>query len=149
MNSDERNIREWSRFADATRGMDSFLDHVGIYGPPEWTDVGAVVRLTLRDIHMNAGASAHGGLIATLMDVVMACSTATPDETRSSVTVEIKVNYMRPGGAVGRVLTARGELKSRSYSLAFCQGEIRNETGELIATGSGTFKYTSKPMSSL
>jgi|LNAP01.1.fsa_nt_gb acyl-CoA thioesterase len=139
--SGTRKIRQWLQDADAHRGMDSLLTHLGICGAPEWNEVGAVIRLTLRQIHMNGGASAHGGLVATLLDAVMACSSATPEETRSCVTVEMKVNYMRPGGAVGTVLTAQGELKACSRTLAFCEGEIRNEAGELLATGSGTFKY--------
>ncbi|MNR47449.1 hypothetical protein D3C85_1665510 [compost metagenome] len=54
---------------------------------------------------------------------------------------------MRPGGQSGDVLSAQGFLRSSSRSLAFCDAEVRNEAGELLATASGTFKYIKRPVS--
>ncbi|MBB2497380.1 PaaI family thioesterase [Aquipseudomonas ullengensis] len=142
-----RNVQEVSAYAASVpplQGMDPFLTHLAIYGTPEFDEEGATLRLRLKDHHMNGGASAHGGLLMTLMDVVLACCTLGHGSGRSCVTVELKTTFMRPGGISGNLLVARGFLRSSGKSLAFCDGEVRNEAGELLATASGTFKYVNR-----
>lgn len=125
------------------QGVDPLMDHLSIFGAPTFLDDGAAIELRLEPFHMNGGGSAHGGLFMVLLDVVMACSTL--DGELSCVTVELKSNFMRPGGVAGDLIKARGFLRSRGKSLAFCDGEIRSESGELLATASGTFKYIKRP----
>ncbi|MBA1204272.1 PaaI family thioesterase [Pseudomonas capeferrum] len=142
MNS--KNAQEVSAFVarvPAECGMDPLLAHLEIFGAPEFDEAGAILRLRLRDHHLNGNASAHGGLLMTLMDAVLACCTLGHGSGRGCVTVELKTNFMRPGGTAGDLLVARGFLRSSGRSLAFCDGEVRNEAGELLATASGTFKY--------
>ncbi|GLZ84425.1 hypothetical protein Pres01_04760 [Metapseudomonas resinovorans] len=142
-----RNAQEVSTYVASVppqQGMDPLLTHLEIFGTPEFDEEGATLRLRLKDHHMNGGASAHGGLLMTLMDAVLACCTLGHGSGRSCVTVELKTNFMRPGGGVGGLLVARGFLRSSGKSLAFCDGEVRNEAGELLATASGTFKYVNR-----
>ena len=85
--------------------------------------------------HVNGWANAHGGLIMTLLDVAMALSASDADEAgRGVVTVEMKTNFLRPGGEVGEVLEALG-----------CEAELRNSAGVVVASASGTFKYVNRP----
>jgi acyl-CoA thioesterase len=56
------------------------------------------------------------------------------------ITVEMKTSFVQPGFAGSR-LTASGHAFHRSSTLAFCEGEVRDETGRLIARSMGTFKY--------
>ncbi len=123
----------------ADRGIDPFMEHLSALGPPTFDEQGASFELQLQPCHMNGVYSAHGGLMMTLMDVVMACSAS--DDERTCVTVEMKSNFIRPGGQAGQRLKAQGFVRARGNSLAFCDGEIRNQDGELLATASGTFKY--------
>lgn len=123
----------------ADEGLDPLMDHLKIYGAPSFDEQGAGIELRLEACHMNGGQSAHGGLIMMLLDVVMACSTSR--DGRHCVTVELKCNFMKPGGRVGDLLCAKGIVRATTRSLAFCDGEVRNEAGELLATASGTFKY--------
>ncbi|MBS7843151.1 PaaI family thioesterase [Pseudomonas fluorescens] len=133
----------------ADQGIDPLMQHLEILGAPQMSEQGAGLQVRLKDFHMNGGGSAHGGLIMTLMDVVMACSTFVSGRDQHCVTVEMKSNFMRPGGQAGDVLNAQGFLRSSSRSLAFCDAEVRNEAGELLATASGTFKYIKRPVSVL
>jgi len=130
----------------ADEGLDPLMDHLKVYGAPSFDEQGAGIELRLEACHMNGGQSAHGGLIMMLLDVVMACSTSR--DGRHCVTVELKCNFMKPGGKVGDLLRAKGIVRATTRSLAFCDGEIRNEGGELLATASGTFKYV-RPLHSL
>lgn len=123
----------------ADRGIDPFMEHLCALGPPTFDERGASIKLQLQPCHMNGVYSAHGGLMMTLLDVVMACSAS--DAERTCVTVEMKSNFIRPGGQAGQYLKAQGFIRARGNSLAFCDGEIRNQDGELLATASGTFKY--------
>jgi len=133
----------------ADQGIDPLMQHLAVFGAPQMSEQGARLEMRLKDFHMNGGGSAHGGLIMTLMDVVMACSTFASGRDQHCVTVEMKSNFMRPGGQPADVLIAQGFLRSSSRSLAFCDAEVRNEAGELLATASGTFKYIKRPVSVL
>jgi acyl-CoA thioesterase len=52
----------------------------------------------------------------------------------------MKTSFVQPGFAGSR-LTASGYAFHRSSTLAFCEGEVRDATGRLIARSMGTFKY--------
>jgi acyl-coenzyme A thioesterase PaaI-like protein len=56
----------------------------------------------------------------------------------------MKTNFLRPGGTAGR-LSARGRLRYASKSLAFCDGDLFDEQGRLVASASGTFKFVHLP----
>ena len=103
----------------------------------------AEIALTLRDELTNSWSVAHGGVTMTLLDVVMAHAARSPNqpghaESPGVVTIEMKTSFLRAG--LGR-LTAHGKLLHRTASLAFTEGTVVDQQGELIAHGSGTFKY--------
>lgn len=103
----------------------------------------AEIALTLREELTNSWSVAHGGVTMTLLDVVMAHAARSPNqpghaEAPGVVTIEMKTSFLRAG--LGR-LTARGRLLHRTASLAFTEGMVVDEKGELLAHGSGTFKY--------
>jgi uncharacterized protein (TIGR00369 family) len=103
----------------------------------------AQIALTLREGLTNSWGVAHGGVTMTLLDVVMAHAARSPAQAGAPsevgvVTVEMKTSFTRPGS--GRLI-ADGTLMHRTSSLAFCEGAVRNEAGELLAHATGTFKY--------
>lgn len=103
----------------------------------------AEIGLAPRDDQMNSWSVLHGGVTMTLLDVAMAHAARSPFEgrepdARGVVTVEMKTSFMRPG--IGRVV-AKGRLLHKTVSLAFCEGTLHDEKGELLAHASGTFKY--------
>jgi acyl-CoA thioesterase len=101
----------------------------------------AVLALDLTTRHLNSWKVAHGGVLMTLLDVAMAVAGRTMDPAAGGgVTVEMKTNFLQPANAGTRLL-ASGHAYHRSSSMAFCDGEVRDTQGRLIAKAMGTFKY--------
>jgi uncharacterized protein (TIGR00369 family) len=103
----------------------------------------AEILLPLRDELTNSWSVAHGGVTMTLLDVVMAHAARSPhpqtgDIPPGVVTVEMKTSFMRPG--LGH-LRGVGKLLHRTASMAFCEGSVLDQEGELLAHATGTFKY--------
>ena len=101
----------------------------------------ATIALQLHARHLNSWNVAHGGVIMTLLDVAMAVAGRSLEPgVGGGVTVEMKTSFVQPALAGSR-LTASGNMFHRSSTLAFCEGEVRDEAGRLIAKSVGTFKY--------
>ena len=101
----------------------------------------ATVALQLHARHLNSWDVAHGGVIMTMLDVAMAVAGRSLDPgAGGGVTVEMKTSFVQPGIAGSR-LTANGHAYHRSSTMAFCEGEVRDETGRLVARSMGTFMY--------
>ena len=103
----------------------------------------AEVSLDVRPEMQNSWAVAHGGVVMTLLDVVMAHAARSVREdyepgTPGIVTVEMKTSFMRP--ATGR-LVATGQLLHGTKSMSFCEGSVRDGRGALCAHATGTFKF--------
>jgi len=103
----------------------------------------AEVSLDVRPEMRNSWGVAHGGVLMTLLDVVMAhAARSVRDDTDHSapgiVTIEMKTSFMRP--ATGRLM-ATGRLLHGTRSMAFCDGDVRDESGALCAHASATFKF--------
>jgi uncharacterized protein (TIGR00369 family) len=103
----------------------------------------AEIHLPLREEHNNSWGVAHGGVIMTLLDVVMAHAARSSTEPGGEpqpgvVTIEMKTTFMRPGE--GR-LVATGKRLHRTASMAFCEGSVHDVAGALLAHATATFKY--------
>ena len=83
----------------------------------------------------------HGGVVMTLLDVVMAQAIRATDPAlvgaAALVTIEMKTSFVRPGR--GRLRGVGGVLR-KATSMAFCEGSVFDEAGELVAHATGTFK---------
>ena len=83
----------------------------------------AKIALDLSERHMNSWRVTHGGVIMTLLDVVMAMAGRSLDpESRAGVTVEMKTSFLQPAGSPGRRLIASGHAFHRSTTM--CQSSI-------------------------
>lgn len=115
-----------------------FIDHLGIEllraegGESE-------LRLSLAAQHLNSWEVMHGGVTMALLDIAMstACRSMAPEGT-GVVTIEMKTSFMQPGTGEMR---AFGCLLHRSTTMAYCEGEVRDANGKLVAKAMGTFKY--------
>jgi uncharacterized protein (TIGR00369 family) len=81
----------------------------------------------------------HGGVVATLVDVVMASAAVSKiDFVRTAVTLNLNTSYLQPGR--GR-LTADGEVIDFDDEVAWCQATVSDESGCLVARATGSFRY--------
>lgn len=97
--------------------------------------------LELREHHLTAPDSAHGGVAAAMMDATLGLAALSYAVTQDNLcaTVEFKINYLKQARS-GRTLISQGQVKSTGKRLIVSQADIKEkETGELLATGLGTF----------
>jgi uncharacterized protein (TIGR00369 family) len=86
------------------------------------------------------GPIVHGGAIATLADETLASAAFTvAEEGETTTTVDLKVDYYRPG-APGRLI-CRASVRHRTRRLAFCEASVEQETGEVIAEARAVIAY--------
>jgi uncharacterized protein (TIGR00369 family) len=103
----------------------------------------AEIALSVAPDHENSWGVAHGGVVMTLLDVAMARAGRTMldhegNDVLTAVTVEMKTSFFRP--ALGDLL-ARGRVLHRSTTMAYCEAELLDTKGQLVAKSLGTFKF--------
>jgi uncharacterized protein (TIGR00369 family) len=91
--------------------------------------------------HCNSFGVTHGGASMTLLDVSLAVAARSVAWDMGVVTIEMKTSFFHPARGV---LTGRGQLRHRTRSMAFVEGEILDAQGRVCAHATGTFKYVSK-----
>jgi acyl-coenzyme A thioesterase PaaI-like protein len=99
------------------------------------------VEFTPRPEHIGFEGIVHGGVIATVLDEVMVWA-ATWAGRRFCVCGELTTRFRREA-AVGWKLVIEAKIESNRPRMIATTGEVRDDTGELIATGSG--KYVPVP----
>lgn len=100
----------------------------------------AVVSLRLDADKRNLRDVAHGGVVASLIDVAMGTAAAGGNydcRKRLVVTLEMKVNYLAP--ATGDKLTAVADVVRAGSRTSVVRCEVRTDAGEVCAVGLGTF----------
>ena len=78
----------------------------------------------------------HGGIIATLLDEVMAWAPSSYDSW--AVTAEMTIRYRSPASP-GEELHAEGHVVERRRRIYEVRGEVHGADGRLIAEGSGRY----------
>jgi uncharacterized protein (TIGR00369 family) len=108
----------------------------------EWRAGFARFQMPLAPFLMNRYGIPHGGVYATLLDTVMGycgCFTGQPDAAKMAMTLSLNVNYLsRPKG---KMLLADGHVTGGGRKTFFAEGTVFDETGEVIATATGVFRY--------
>jgi uncharacterized protein (TIGR00369 family) len=115
-----------------------FTEHLGIR-LVEMTREHALVSLEKRPELLNSWGATHGGVIMTMLDLVMSWAVRGHyDAIGGVLTVDLSVGFMRAG--FGDRVLAEGRVLHGGKSTAFCEGEARDAEGELLAKAIGTFK---------
>jgi uncharacterized protein (TIGR00369 family) len=91
---------------------------------------------TVGDDYVGWSDKAHGGIIATLLDEVMAWAPSSFDSW--AVTAEMTVRFRSPG-TPGEELRAEGRVVERRRRIYEVRGEVRGPDGRLIAEGTGRY----------
>ncbi|MGA0595721.1 PaaI family thioesterase [Enterovirga sp. CN4-39] len=95
------------------------------------------LRMRLGPQHMNNVGIVHGGAICTLLDVSMGTAGRT-HAGRPVMTLDMQVAFLAPGRS--GVLFGEGSVLRAGRSILFCEAQVRDEAGELLAKSSGVFK---------
>jgi uncharacterized protein (TIGR00369 family) len=105
---------------------------VALEGTPDKTRL----SLTLGEAHRNHLGTAHGGVILTLLDIALG-SVARLASGHSVMTINLQTSFLSPGRGE---LVAEGRVLQQGRSLIFCEGEVRDAQGVMVAKASGLFK---------
>ena len=85
----------------------------------------------------NRNGHVQGGFVAAMLDYCLAPAAATMlPPTGRVITLELKANFLRPA-EIG-ILLGEGRVVQRTRSVAFTEAELRDSTGNLVATGTAT-----------
>lgn len=126
----------------------AFAEHLGLVR--EHAAGGeARVALELRPELTNHHDNGHGGVLMTLLDSAMAHAAISRDEktrpahagaasARRVVTVAMQTSFLQPG--TGR-LVAHGRATGGGRSVCFCEAQIVDAAGQVVALAMGTYRY--------
>lgn len=118
--------------------------HLG-YRMTGWSEGFARIEIPLAPCLMNRQGLPHGGIHATLLDTAMGyagCYTGDPAHRQLALTLSLTVHYLAQ--ARGRWLIAEARRTGGGLSTYFADGTVRDDTGLVIATGSGVFRLRSR-----
>ena len=124
-----------------------FLEYLGFDGA-KMQNGEASIQLSLQDHHMNSWKITHGGVIMTMLDVVMAMAARSIfDDQKAVVTIEMKNSFFQAGGVIGGQLMAKAKVSHQTANLCFCESEIWNGQ-QLVAKAMGTYQFLKSSQSS-
>lgn len=87
----------------------------------------------------NPAGTVHGGVYGVVHDAAMNFATnAALESGDRAATLELKYSTMRAAQA-GDALTVRGEVVRVTRQVAYLETAIRDDEGELVSKGTGTF----------
>jgi uncharacterized protein (TIGR00369 family) len=113
-----------------------FLEHIGaeLVG---FSNGEATVELHTQDYHLQHLGFIHGGVISTLMDNTgWYAAVSALEDNKTAVTMEIKINYLKPASGDHLIVTANVKRQGRSAS--FVTIEL-HDNDKLIAFATGTY----------
>jgi acyl-coenzyme A thioesterase PaaI-like protein len=117
----------------------------------------AAARFNARTEHTNSWGVPHGGVLMSGLDFIMAMAGRSATDERmlaearkaglteapaigggGNVTIEMKTSFLRPGSSE---LVFRGHCLQSGKSLSFCEAEVVDGEGRIVARATGTFKF--------
>jgi len=99
----------------------------------------ASVECELSDMHLNQGGTAHGALLASMLDMALGAaliSTLRVEEWCS--TAQLDISFLE-AAKTGRKLTAQGRIARRGRTIAHLEGEVVDDRGLKIASAKGVW----------
>jgi len=104
------------------------------------------MTLDPQECHYNPMGCVHGGILATLLDSVMSAAVHTSlPAGRGYMTLEIKVNFLKPVFQSTGLVMAEGRVVSCGQQIATSEGKILDSQGRICATGSATCLLLDNP----
>ena len=117
-----------------------FSEHLGIKVDALEKGV-ARLSMQVKPEFMTSWGTAHGGAILSLLDITLSMTARTLyNPPRSIMTIDLSAQFI--GTATG-MLRAEGRVIKAGSTTLFCEGEARDEKGELVAKAIGTFRARS------
>lgn len=115
-------MEELRAYLDERLEENHFIQHIGI--KLTHVEVGyAEMKLEIKKHHLQQNGFMHGGVTATILDVVTGIGAYTTVlKGKNVVTADLKVSYLNPSTA--KNILATGRVKKSGNFLVFCEGEV-------------------------
>lgn len=127
---------------DSKRPSGGFADLVD-YRLTRWEEDLAEVRVELDGRHLNRQGLLHGGVMTTILDAVLGyCGiyTTIAERDRRCLTLSLTCNFVGSAKS-GDSVIAVARRSGGGQSVFFAAAEARDQTGRLLGTAEGVFKY--------
>ncbi|NXI50726.1 ACO13 thioesterase, partial [Chloroceryle aenea] len=99
-----------------------------------------VCEMKVEEEHTNRGGTLHGGLTATLVDVVSTAALLYTERAMPGVSVDMNITYTS-AAKIGEDILITAQILKQGRNIAFATVDLTNKTtGKLIAQGRHT-KY--------
>ncbi|XP_020637231.3 acyl-coenzyme A thioesterase 13 [Pogona vitticeps] len=130
-----RSLREVMKALVESSGFDRVLNKMTVLS----ASPGKVIcELKVEEEHTNRGGTLHGGLTATLVDVVSTAALLYTERGAPGVSVDMNISYVS-AAKIGEEILITAEILKQGRSLAFASVDVTNKaTGKLIAQGRHT-----------
>ncbi|NXS85405.1 ACO13 thioesterase, partial [Erpornis zantholeuca] len=97
-----------------------------------------VCEMKVEEEHTNRGGTLHGGLTATLVDVVSTAALMYTERATPGVSVDMNITYTS-AAKIGEEILITAQILKQGKTLAFATVDLTNKaTGKLIAQGRHT-----------
>lgn len=114
------------------------------YRQVSWEENRAVLELELQPKHINRGGVVHGGVLSSLLDIALADAGTYcpyPGRMRKAITLSLTTTFT--GQCSSGVIRVIAERRAGGQRIFNSSGEVRDEAGNLLAIGEGTFRIRS------
>ncbi|CAH1774173.1 unnamed protein product [Owenia fusiformis] len=128
-------VRQLMQFMTKERGFDTVMKGLRVVSAGNGN---CVCELTVTEDEQNRGGSLHGGMTATLVDVVSTCALMTTERQVAGVSVDMNITYMK-GAKVGSEIVIDAKTLRCGSTLAFLSVDITHKAdGTFVAQGRHT-----------
>lgn len=106
-------------------------------------EAGSEFTIQIDERHLQAYGTAHGGILAGLIDAAMGLAILARVPGQRCATVELKTNFLAP--AMPGRLVGRGSVVRQGRTSVVAWAEAADANGDLVACGLGTFQLIGPP----
>ncbi|XP_061912572.1 acyl-coenzyme A thioesterase 13 [Entelurus aequoreus] len=128
-------LKQMMRIMAECSGFDRVMSKVDVLAA---TPGKVVCELRVEEEHTNRLGTMHGGLTATLVDVISTLAIMNSERGAPGVSVDMNITYMN-AAKIGEDVLITAEVLKQGRTLAFATVDLTNKvTGKLIAQGRHT-----------
>ncbi|NWZ39841.1 ACO13 thioesterase, partial [Brachypodius atriceps] len=128
-------LKEAMKYMTESRGFDRVLRKMKLQSAIPGK---VVCELKVEEEHTNRGGTLHGGLTATLVDVVSTAALLYTERAMPGVSVDMNITYTS-AAKIGEEILITAQILKQGRTLAFATVDLTNKaTGKLIAQGRHT-----------
>ncbi|XP_054273795.1 acyl-coenzyme A thioesterase 13-like [Macrosteles quadrilineatus] len=125
----------WARFMTDTKSFGRVLDKVRIVSA---NDGRCTAELTVAEEHSNSHGTLHGGLSATIVDIVSTLALVTHKRQAFGVSTDLHVSYLK-AAEIGEDVVIEANTIRAGRTLAYLEVYIKKKSdGSVVAKGSHT-----------